>query len=135
MINYLRPPEQANAALKLLEERSKRDDLYAHTVHNMRVALEEAEELATNDLHLAGVNFDYAMCLDKEPEGWSCLNVTHTTEELDRMALACLEAAIGLTVAVWGLRLDDGRISGDEKFGTAAIMHSFKTASASLSAV
>jgi len=115
LANYLRPPEQAHAALKLLEERSKKDILYAHTLQNMRDALEDAESLSTNDLRLSRVDFDYALCLDKQPEEWSCLNVTHTTEELDRMALACFEAAIGLTVAVCGLRLDEGRVTAFEK--------------------
>jgi hypothetical protein len=112
---YLRPPEQAHAALKLLEERSRKDAFYAHTLQNMRDALKDAENLSTNDLRLSRVDFDYALCLDAHQEEWSCLNVTHTTEELDRMAMACFEAAISLTVAVGGLRLDEERVAAYEK--------------------
>jgi hypothetical protein len=117
LVNYLRPAEQAHAALQLLEERSRKRHLYAHTLENLRNALTNAQELSSDDLRISGVDFDYAQCLDRAPEEWSCLNLAQATEELDCKALEYFEAAIALTIAVGGLRLDEERISIYERPG------------------
>jgi hypothetical protein len=125
LIGYLRPPDQAHAALQLLEERSKNGNFSAKIFHNLRDSLKKAMDLATNDFRVPGLHFDLALYLDKMPEGpretavlkelWSCLNVTLETEKLEALALEHLQVAIMLILALCNLRMDDERSSVAEK--------------------
>jgi len=126
LIGYLRPPDQAHAALQLLEERSKSGSFSAKTFHDLRDSLKKAMDLAANDFRFPGMAFDLALyLLEKIPEdptatvvpteSWSCLNVTQEAENVEVFALEYLQAAISLSVALCSLRMEDRHSPPAEK--------------------
>lgn len=121
---YVRSPDQARAALQLLEERSQKSDFSAKTFRDLRDALNKAIDLATNDFRLpARMEFNYALYLEKEPEDaaakrvkfWSCLTTELEAENIEILAVECYGAAIALLFAVCDLRSDEERSSSAEK--------------------
>jgi hypothetical protein len=120
LMGYLNPPDQAQAALRLWEERSKNGNFSAKAFHDLRDSLAKAMDLSTSDFRVLDLKFDLVLYLDKKTEPWSCLNVTLEAEELDRMASECFEAAIRLQVAVFCLILDEERSSSAEESDPSA---------------
>jgi hypothetical protein len=136
LIGYLRPPDQANAALQLLEERSKNGNFSAKVFHNLRESLQKAMDLAMTDFRLPGVDFDLSLYLQKMAEGsteagptevaalkelWPCLNVTLETEKIEALAVEYLQATIMLILAQCNLRMDEERSSVAEKPDAPAV--------------
>jgi hypothetical protein len=125
LLGYLRPPDQALAALQLLDERSKNGGFSARTFHDLRDSLKKAMDLATNDFRFPGMAFDLALYTEKMPEDptatdvgaglWSCLNVTQEAANIEVFALEYLQAATSLILALCRLRMDDERSLAVEK--------------------
>jgi hypothetical protein len=131
LIGHLRPPDQAHAALQLLEERSKDRNLSAKTFRELSDSLKEVMDLATNDFRVPGVDFDLALYLDKAAtedatavpmEVWSCLNVTLEPARIEIFALECFKAASRLILAVCALRSEDEEhLSDAERSGSPGL--------------
>ncbi len=126
LIGYLRPPDQAHAAIRLLDERSKSGSFSAKTFHDLQVSLKTAVDLATNDFRFPGMVFDLPLYVEKVHEDptttdvraglWSCLNVTQEADNIEVFALEYLQAAISLSLSPYAnLRMDDERLSAAQK--------------------
>jgi hypothetical protein len=120
LMGYLNPTDQALAALRLWEERSKNGNFSAKAFHELRGSLAKALDLSTSDFRVFGLNFDLVLYLDRKTEAWSCLNVTLEAEELDRMASECFEAAISLQAALFCLISDEERSSSADESDPSA---------------
>jgi hypothetical protein len=120
LMGYLNPPDQAQAALRLWEERSKNGAFSAKTFHELRDSLAKAMDLSISDFRILDLEFDLPLYLDKKPEAWSCLNVALGAEELDRIASEYFEAAIRLQAALFCLILDEGGPASAEKSDPSA---------------
>jgi hypothetical protein len=115
---FLRPLDQALAALQLLDERSKNGDFSVGTFHFLRDSLKKAMDLATNDCRLP-VAFELAQYIEKMPEDptetdvdlaaglWSCLTVTQEAAKSEVMALEYLQASTSLILALCRFRADE----------------------------
>jgi hypothetical protein len=126
LIGFLRPPDQALAALQLLDERSKNGRFSAGTFHVLRDSLKKAMDLAVNDFRFPGVAFELAQYIEKMPEDptatdvdvvaglWSCVTVTQEAAHIEVLALEYFQVATSLILALCRLRADENSSAAEQ---------------------